>query len=125
VNTKGQSLGGGVLALTLLALGCQSMPPMAIPFATVDTRDRYFHNDDYTELVGQLCRDPQSSTWRLRYAKAGDVDLFGGSVTFSNSDSILAGYKAGANVRVEGELVDLDTGAVCPAYQVRHIWALN
>ena len=85
----------------------------------------YYHNDDYTMLVGELHYNPRTDTWRLRYATVDVVDLFGGSVTLADAGSMLQGYKSGQMVLVEGHLAELDASGKSPAYQVRHVWQVK
>jgi hypothetical protein len=63
--------------------------------------------------------------WRLRYADADAVDLFGGSVTLAEAGSVLQGYNRGEMVIVVGEIANLEKADNSPAYRVRHIWPIK
>lgn len=96
----------------------KKMPTMVMPTS-------YFHNEDYTSLVGQLHYNPRNDTWRLRYATVDVSDVFGGSVTLIDAGGMMRGLKSGQMVAVEGEVCDLDSTSVSPSYKVRRIWPVN
>lgn len=85
----------------------------------------YFHNEDYTSLVGQLHYNPRNDTWRLRYATVDVSDVFGGSVTLIDVGGMMKGLRSGQMVAVEGEVTDVDSTSVSPAYKIRRIWPVQ
>ena len=77
-----------------------------------------YRNDDYSVLIGELHFNHRSEKWRLRYAGAGDIDRYGGSVTLDDVGHRLDGYKSGQIVRVAGQIVDPNSHELSPAYRV-------
>jgi hypothetical protein len=87
--------------------------------------NKYYHNDDYSMLAGELHYNPRTDTWRLRYATVDIVDVFGGSVTLSNAANHMQGYQSGQMVLIEGQVAETDATAVSPSYKIRHVWSVK
>jgi hypothetical protein len=75
------------------------------------------HAPDYGWLVGELQYLQTRHTWRLRYARPGDEDRYGGTVTLTG-EALPATCSDGEIVRVEGRLVNPDSVEPRPAYWV-------
>jgi hypothetical protein len=87
--------------------------------------NKYYHNDNYSMLAGELHYNPRTDTWRLRYATVDIVDVFGGSVTLSNAANRMQGYQSGQMVLIEGEVAEMDATSVSPSYKIRHVWPVK
>jgi hypothetical protein len=85
----------------------------------------FFHNDDYTSLVGQLHYNAHRDTWRLRYADDKMSDAFGGSVTLIDVGDSFRGFRSGQWVTVEGDMTDIDPKSGNPSYKIRTIGPAN
>src|SRR5262249_19667432 len=68
---------------------------------------QFGHAPDYGWLVGELQYLQTRHAWRLRYARPGDADRYGGTVTLSG-DALPADGSGGQLVRIEGHLVNPD-----------------
>jgi hypothetical protein len=100
----------------------QSLPPVpevASPskFASVPG---YGHADDYGWLMGELQYFSARNVWRLRYAPADQEDRYGGAVQLVG-EGVPADHTSGEMVRVEGQLVNPDSGDPRPSFWVRGI----
>jgi hypothetical protein len=82
------------------------------------------HAADYRWLVGCLEHDPENDQWHVRYADPGEPDRYGGLLELV-SPGLMAGFRAGRLVRVEGELVDPAPLQIKPGYRVRSIQELR
>jgi hypothetical protein len=85
----------------------------------------YMHSPGYTMLVGELQHNPRQGTWRLRYAPLDEEDRYGGCVTLDGPGRLMAGYRHGQRVRVEGELADPESREISPAFRVRDVYPLG
>lgn len=79
----------------------------------------FWHNEDHTELRGQLQNTRLTKGWRLRYAPIDQDDEFGGSVRFTD-DSQIDGFQDGQMVRVRGRLI-ADGMRIAPYFRVDSI----
>ncbi len=82
------------------------------------------HAPDYAWLVGELQYLQTRHAWRLRYARPGDADRYGGTVTLTG-EALPAGCASGQVVRVEGHLVNPDADGPPPAYWVSRLNVLK
>jgi hypothetical protein len=87
------------------------------PAAEVPATAQPGHAPDYAWLVGELQYLQTHHAWRLRYARPGDEDRYGGTVTLTG-DNLPAGCQSGQLVRVEGHLINPDASEPRPAYWV-------
>ncbi|MGE3807638.1 MAG: hypothetical protein AB7K24_23495 [Gemmataceae bacterium] len=102
-------------------------PVTSVPrrdFSDITARPGFRHNDDYTEIVGEIQYLHTRECWRLRYASVDEEDRYGGSFTLVETGS-MSRFKSGQMVRVIGILVDSESREPCPAYRVRSIKALD
>lgn len=83
----------------------------------------FWHNEDHTELYGQLQNTRLTKGWRLRYCPIDEVDEYGGSVRFTD-DSQVEGFQDGQIVRVRGRLV-VDGTRIAPYFRVDSIEAVK
>lgn len=76
---------------------------------------------DYSRLTGELQYSHARGVWRLRYLPPDEEDRHGGAVTLFETGSMMAGYRSGQKVLVEGSMVDPTANEPCPAYRPRSI----
>lgn len=83
------------------------------------TTDAHFaHAPDYSWLQGELQSIPEGKGWRVRYASVDEHDPYGGTLTLYGAGPLMADYKSGQIVRVEGYLGQSDQGV---KFQTNHI----
>lgn len=88
--------------------------------AAVPDYRMYGRATDYSWLKGELYFLNVRKSWRMRYAPLDEMDNYGGSVTLvgTSPDGNLVQSRY---VQVQGRLVDPNSRAVSPAYQVNSI----
>lgn len=84
----------------------------------------YNRAEDHSWLVGRVYYVHGRDTWRLRYASIDEIDPYGGSVTLQGPN-LEGRLRDGAQMRVEGELLDPESRHPSPAYRVRSLQNLN
>lgn len=92
-------------------------------FADITAKSCYDHASDYCWLKGELQFVHSRNVWKLRYASVDEEDRYGGSVTLAETGS-MGKFTNGQTVRVEGQLIDVDSREVGPTYRVRSIETL-
>lgn len=118
---------------------CEPVTPKAIPaptppavqhsvprrdFADITARPSFRHNDDYTEIVGEIQYLHTRDCWRLRYASVDEEDKYGGSVTLTETGG-MSRFKSGQMVRVIGMMANPESREASPEYRVRSIKVLD
>lgn len=68
------------------------------------TATNFYHNEDFSRIVGVLFQDEATKAWRIRYAEANQADELGGVVTLAGTRSGPSQLKSGMVVSVQGKL---------------------